>query len=386
VSKEVSTELAEMNEYKNLAIELAKSDLIPQSFKKPQDAWYAILYGRDLGLTPIYSLNNISVINGKPGLSADAMLAICRRSPEYGGFTVDVETDQECRVTLRRLFANGVSEIREVSFSIAEAKQAGLLDGKSQMYRKYPKRMLRARATAFACRDLFSDLLAGSYSQEELAFIRPDTKGGIETPEYEVIDDAAPKAIERAVKECQDVMRGFSMTSTKKAEFDSRINVAKGAGDVSALEDIAVELETIKQKQIAAAAKKHEPDPELALKEQIVTALNALGKTGKYEPKHMANSFRKQINVSFEGDDWKEALLKADIPVADMKKALKYWEERLASLAPAKEKTLREQAHEIVNAIHGDDDAIASLEEADKLDEAGDTNGYAFIIDRWGAK
>ena len=61
-----------------LADRFSKSSLVPAGFKKPEDALYAIALGHELGLSPIYSLNNIAVINGKPSLSADCKLAICK--------------------------------------------------------------------------------------------------------------------------------------------------------------------------------------------------------------------------------------------------------------------------------------------------------------------
>src|SRR5690554_580595 len=125
---DIKNELEIYNETKKIAVELAKSTLIPSSFKNPADAWYAILYGRELGLGVIYSLNNMTVINGKTGMSADAMLGLCMKSPEFGGYSIDKETDNICTVTMTRKFPNGTDLVRTVSFTIEEAKQAGLLD------------------------------------------------------------------------------------------------------------------------------------------------------------------------------------------------------------------------------------------------------------------
>lgn len=42
----LSMELDTINQYKDMAVELVKSSLVPSCFKKPEDAWFAILYGR----------------------------------------------------------------------------------------------------------------------------------------------------------------------------------------------------------------------------------------------------------------------------------------------------------------------------------------------------
>lgn len=55
------------------------------------------------------------------------------------------------------------------SFSLADAKRAGLLDKKGYMWVKYPQRMLYARALAILARELFSDVIEGMYVEGELS-------------------------------------------------------------------------------------------------------------------------------------------------------------------------------------------------------------------------
>lgn len=182
--------LSNLPEIRETATTLAKSTLCPSHFKKPEDALFAILKGAELGLPPVYSLSNISVINGKPSLGTDLMVGLAKRSPEWGGMSVEYSDDKEsCTVTIRRVYPNGSEDTSTATFTLAQAKAAQLVRPGSP-WDKYPARMLKHRATSWAIRDAFPDLLAGTYDVDEVQEItaRP------ESVEFEVLDSADPKA------------------------------------------------------------------------------------------------------------------------------------------------------------------------------------------------
>ena len=110
----MENELVAYKDTYELAEKLVTSSLIPAHFKKPQDAWYALLRGKELGLSPIFSLENISVIKGKTALNADAMFAIARSNPEYGGCTI-VDTNDSCTITMRRISPRGFTDERTMT-------------------------------------------------------------------------------------------------------------------------------------------------------------------------------------------------------------------------------------------------------------------------------
>ncbi|HDS0925505.1 TPA: recombinase RecT [Pseudomonas putida] len=142
---------------------LAKSTIVPKDFaNNPGNILVAIQWGMELGLQPMQAMQNIAVINGRPALWGDAVIALVRSSPlcEYIYETDDGET-ATCRVKRR----NEEEQVR--TFSMAEAKAAGL-DGKQGPWTQYPKRMRQMRARAFAMRDVFPDVLRGMPVAEEL--------------------------------------------------------------------------------------------------------------------------------------------------------------------------------------------------------------------------
>ena len=142
---------------------LADSDLVPKDFKgKPGNCLIAMQWGSELGLKPLQALQNLAIINGRPALWGDAVIALARGSTvcEY---IIETQTDDmaTCRVKRR-----GEPE-QERTFSKADAKAAGLL-GKQGPWTQYPKRMMQMRARAFALRDVFPDVLRGMPVAEEI--------------------------------------------------------------------------------------------------------------------------------------------------------------------------------------------------------------------------
>ena len=159
VSQSATFSLAPRNldEAFRLADMLADSDMVPKDFKgKPGNVMIAMQWGFEVGLKPLQSLQNIAVINGRPSMWGDAVLALVRASPlcEYVLEEEDSTGTAICRAKRR----GEPEQIR--TFSNVDAKTAGLL-GKSGPWTTSPKRMKQMRARSFALRDVFTDVLKG---------------------------------------------------------------------------------------------------------------------------------------------------------------------------------------------------------------------------------
>ena len=69
------------DEAMKLATIIAGSDLAPKDFRgKPDNVLVAIQMGSELGLAPMQAVQNIAVINGRPSVWGDALLAIVQGS------------------------------------------------------------------------------------------------------------------------------------------------------------------------------------------------------------------------------------------------------------------------------------------------------------------
>jgi len=151
--------LAEAMEFAGM---MSKSSIVPKDYQNnPGNILVAIQWGMEIGLQPLQSMQSIAVINGRPSIWGDAMLALVRSSGLLEAINEDV-TESKAVCTIKR---RGEQEVvRE--FSMQDAKQAGLT-GKQGPWAQYPKRMLQMRARAFALRDVFPDVLRGVHVAEE---------------------------------------------------------------------------------------------------------------------------------------------------------------------------------------------------------------------------
>ena len=155
---------------KELAEIIAKSDFAPKGYQgKPGNVLIAVQMGSDLGLAPMQSLQSIAVINGKPSIYGDAALALVMRSGEL----VSIEEMCEANVATCAVQRKGQKQVVR-TFSEQDARTARLW-GKDGPWTNYPKRMLQARARAFALRDSFADVLLGIGLAEESQDIDPVT-------------------------------------------------------------------------------------------------------------------------------------------------------------------------------------------------------------------
>lgn len=158
--------LTEAMEFSKL---LADSSMVPRAYQgKPQDIMVCVQWGFELGLAPMQALQNIAVINGKPSVYGDAMMALVQASPVCDGIDEHIEgegTSNPVAVCIAKRKGRNPVIVR---FSVEDAKRAGLW-GKQGPWQAYPKRMLQMRARGFALRDAFPDVLKGLITAEEAA-------------------------------------------------------------------------------------------------------------------------------------------------------------------------------------------------------------------------
>lgn len=141
------------------------------------DVVVALMHGMEAGLSPTQCIKNVMIVNGKPTIWGDCLLAIVMNSGELETLTETMDDDQTatCRVVRVAKLVDGTFARRETirSFSVEDAKTAGLW-GKSGPWKSYPKRMLQVRARGFALRDAFADRLGGLFLGEDIMDINPN--------------------------------------------------------------------------------------------------------------------------------------------------------------------------------------------------------------------
>lgn len=225
---------------------LSKSSIVPKDYQgNAGNILVAIQWGVEIGLQPLQAMQNIAVINGRPSIWGDAMLAIVRGSGllEY---IREEPTDESCTCTIKRKGEDPVTR----TFTMADANKAGLAN-KQGPWTQYPKRMMQMRARAYALRDVFPDVLRGV----EVAEIARD----LPVPEKDmgkadVIDETKPAA------------------TTKTAALKNRIAAKKSTREPVTLQVVmaaigsATTLDELKKTADMAAGLTNPDDKEQARK------------------------------------------------------------------------------------------------------------------------
>ena len=147
---------------KQLADALCASDMVPEIYQgKPGNGAAAILYGAELGLNPIQSLQQIFVVYGKPAIYARTMVALVKSR----GYRIQTVESTDESVTVAGASPDGEHE--QATWTIERAEKAGYLSNKK--YKTDPQAMLYAKAASEVCRKLAPDVLLGiTHTVEDL--------------------------------------------------------------------------------------------------------------------------------------------------------------------------------------------------------------------------
>lgn len=197
------------------------SGLAPPGIKNPMQIMCIIMHGLEIGVPPMTAVQKISFISGRPVVGADLALSLALRTGELTEFkewaTGQLGTDdytRHCRVGRR-----GLSEPVQSSFSVRDAKLAGLWDMRPKIqsrrqrngvdamveidnpspWFRFPDRMLQMRARK-ALTDLFGDVISGVWMREEFP-ASGETPQAHAAPQLDEVIEPSPPAVKEAGKE-----------------------------------------------------------------------------------------------------------------------------------------------------------------------------------------
>ncbi|WP_196328497.1 hypothetical protein [Mycobacteroides chelonae] len=152
-----------MNNAKVLGDALADTELVPDTYRgKPGNAGAAILFGAELGLNPIQSLQQIFVVKGKPAIYARTAVALLKGH----GIVVQTLETSDTSVTVTATDPR-TGQVETSTWDIGRATKAKYTS--NALYTTDPQAMLYAKAAMEVCRKIAPDILLGiPYSREEL--------------------------------------------------------------------------------------------------------------------------------------------------------------------------------------------------------------------------
>lgn len=163
----------------------------------PEVALIRLQAGLELGLTPIWSLTNIMVVNGRPSVWGDALLGLVLNHKDCEDVIESFEGTGDNLVAICEVKRRGRLPVKR-EFSVNDAKRGGLYTKNQSVHNTYPKRMLQMRARSWACRDSFADVLRGLGVIEEMRDVEPRQIQGsvIERPRLVLPEDEVATAPE----------------------------------------------------------------------------------------------------------------------------------------------------------------------------------------------
>lgn len=156
----VKTETTLMNTSE--AVKTAEIFAASGLFKDATDAAVCatkLIVGQGMGLNPYESMTGLNLIQGKVSLAANLMAAAIKSSGKYN-YDSDGD-DQQCTITISEKIDGKWINRKPRTFSMDNAKAAGLISRNSSVWKAYPEAMLFARAISAAYREHCPDALGG---------------------------------------------------------------------------------------------------------------------------------------------------------------------------------------------------------------------------------
>lgn len=147
-----------VSDMQQMAQAVAASGLF--GMKKADEALALMLIAQAEGSHPAIAVRDYHIIQGKPSLKADAMLA---RFQSAGGRVEWKEMSDTC---VSATFSHPAGGSVTIDWDMARAKAAGI--GGKDMWKKFPRQMLRARVISEGIRTVFPGVVVGSYTPEEI--------------------------------------------------------------------------------------------------------------------------------------------------------------------------------------------------------------------------
>lgn len=216
--------MTDMDEAYRLAKNLAIASLMPDALRgKASDVFALLLYGQDLGLSPMQAIQGIYVVKGKPQLSGTTWIALARKA----GHRVRIieSTDERCTVEIVR--ADDPQGAHRETFTLADAAKAGLThikDGKAFLRDKhgnplpweaYTRTMLRNRAISNCAKFACPEVALGFGVEGDYDYIS-DVAAVVTPPE--VVEAETVTDPEKVADEINSMAEEFNFSDTVDAD------------------------------------------------------------------------------------------------------------------------------------------------------------------------
>jgi len=131
----------------------------------PEAAGMLICAGLEIGLTPMQALLGMHMIEGRPTLAADTIVALIVRRTDVCEYWRSIESTPERHTIETKRRGEEFQPVRR-TWTLDDAKRAGL--DRKDVWRAYPRDMLRHRCAAALVRRVYPDVVLGCYVPGEI--------------------------------------------------------------------------------------------------------------------------------------------------------------------------------------------------------------------------
>lgn len=144
------------------------SQMVPPHFQqKPENCMVALMMAQQLEVNPLLALQNLTVIQGRPGFNAQFAIALAnRRGPFAGPITWRSKGQGDSLEVSAHAVIKSTGEAVSVMVSMEMAKAEGWT--KNPKYRSIPEQMLRYRSATWLIRLYCPEVLLGFGTSDEL--------------------------------------------------------------------------------------------------------------------------------------------------------------------------------------------------------------------------
>lgn len=246
----MSTALVPVDQIERMALAVAKSGLF--GVKTPDQAMALMLVAQAEGMHPAIAARDYHVINGRPTLRADAMLA---RFQQAGG---KVEWGEYTDTRVVGTFTHPAGGTVRIEWTTKMAQDAGLT--RNPTWKSYPRQMLRARCISEGIRTIFPGVAIGTYTPEEAEDMAPVQRPARDMGDADVVEPPPPPPAVNVDALIEQIQMAATLEFLETLRPEMR-RVPKGVDRDRVVQAVQRRAEEIRAESVPA-------DPEIAQAEE----------------------------------------------------------------------------------------------------------------------
>ena len=228
-----------VHDVERMAVAVSKSGLF--GVKNVEQAMALMLIAQAEGMHPAIAARDFHVIQGRPALKADAMLA---RFQAAGG---KVQWTSYTADKVAGIFSHPAGGSVEIDWTLAQATKAGLT-GKD-VWRQYPRAMLRARVISEGIRTVYPGVAVGVYTPEEIA--DSDSNSSHVVRDMGAADVVPPPPADMPAGLLESAQEAAHGGRTTFAAFWKSVSPGERSALAPHLDDLKAKVEAAAQKPVA---------------------------------------------------------------------------------------------------------------------------------------